>query len=651
CLFSPPADSSLGRLRCQQQEQDEAALAPPALALSSAQLCQAPLECRPCVQVRLALRTAGLGSILGVQLHFLVLGSNRAGWLQVRRRRPEAAGGSLWQVQFECFPVERGRRVLVSLGTIPERGLRLSRSHVVPVEQADPKFGYTWLPATRAILVSVPLGPALGMRLCHQLALECEELPGPFGRQAVVAGGHSAVLPYERLLPCLCIEAAYLHHDSLRTKLCPFQDQPAAYGADLWASMQFHDYSGKSHMAMVLSARCSLRPTAMLCWRESEAGACHSIPNSTATESEQAYTVEKVDVHPLLCFQFSCGNSSHVECPSRAAAAWNVSVNVRAAHLVLRLTSAGPAAFSAALCRPRGSRCEPEGPVHTVTGPHSPGPGPGELSLLLPRRVLGSCLLVWRSDVRFARKQILCPDVARSRVGLVALGLALALVLLGTILLQRCRSLRRLAIGPRGRRPILLLCSPDSEEHQARVCALAGRLRSALGCSVRLGLWEAGSVGRLGALPWLYAQRQLVAREQGTVLLLWSSGSARLYRLWREAAAGSSGSADPHDLFGAAMSCLQSELQGAGPLGDWALAYFGELCPWHHVPPALRLLPCYCLPRELPGLARLLQGTARPRALLPKLLWLRHGPAPGLAARLGCVGPRPPAKPTLPAPS
>uniref|UniRef100_A0A8C3T789 Interleukin-17 receptor C/E N-terminal domain-containing protein n=1 Tax=Chelydra serpentina TaxID=8475 RepID=A0A8C3T789_CHESE len=274
CLYllsSPPADSALPRPRCHQKEQAGAALPPPALALSTARLCQAPHHCQPCVRVRLALHTAGLGSICRLQLDFLVLGTNRASWLQVWRRHPEAAG-ALWQVQFDCFPVESGRRVLVSLRTIPDRGLSLNRSHLVPAEPAGPELRYAWHPEARAIEVSVPEGPALTVRLCHQLALECEELSTPFPRQALVSGGRSLVLPYEFLLPCLCIEASYLHRDSLRTKLCPFQAQPAAYGSELWASMQFHDYSASSeaNMVMVLSARCPLHPTATLCWKESD---------------------------------------------------------------------------------------------------------------------------------------------------------------------------------------------------------------------------------------------------------------------------------------------------------------------------------------------------------------------------------------------
>lgn len=79
----------------------------------------------------------------------------------------------------------------------------------------------------------MPAGRALMVRLCHQLALECEELPQPFHQQVtalppnipipdwrtqslpadapfmlqvLVPGGQHISLPYEFLVPCLCIE-------------------------------------------------------------------------------------------------------------------------------------------------------------------------------------------------------------------------------------------------------------------------------------------------------------------------------------------------------------------------------------------------------------------------------------------------------------
>ncbi|XP_071612190.1 interleukin-17 receptor E isoform X1 [Heliangelus exortis] len=602
------ADSTLSRPRCRRPARPGPPLEPPALWLGQTRLCLPGQRCQPCLRVRLALPAAELRGVRGLQLSFLELGSNRAGRLQVWQRQHREPSSSTWQVQFDCFPAENGRQVLVSLRTIPDRGLVLSRSHLVATEQPGPVFTHTWIPEVRAIEVQVPEGPALMVRLCYQLALECEELPRPFHRQVLVPGGHHVSLPYEFLVPCLCIEASYPHHDSLRSKHCPFQDQPAAYGPELWSSVRFHDYStsSKDQMAMVLSASCPLHPRATLCWREMAAktASCHDVPNSTASEEDQAYTLDKVDVHPQLCFRFSYRNSSHVECPHRPETAWNVSVSVRGLQLHLHLTSSVPAAFSAALCQRQGGQCEPEAPLYTVTRPE--GSAPGELALLLPVEVLGSCVLVWRSDVRFARKQLLCPDVSRRHFGL--LGLALALGLVVTVLLLNCRSTCRPADGAPGGRPVLLLYSPDSEEHLGLVCALAERLRAGLGCDVRLDLWEAGGVGRAGALPWLYAQRGRVGRQRGTVLLLWSRGSTRLFRRWRVGTTdGTPG--DAHDVFGAAMACLHGELGTAGRGGGWVLAYFSRLCSPRDVPRPLRPLPTYRLPRQLPGLLGALRGS------------------------------------------
>lgn len=148
-----------------------------------------------------------------------------------------------------------------------------------------------------------------------------------------------------------------------------------------------------------------------------------------------------------------------------AEPAWNVSLSVRGLQLRLHLTSSVPASFSAALCQHRAGQCEPEAPVYTVTrvsgtgpwgggttttggavpgcadpascfaagrlcpegaGAAAAGAGPGQLRAgkvspsptVVPAPCGGqpcppspfSVPQVWRSDVRFARKQLLCPD-------------------------------------------------------------------------------------------------------------------------------------------------------------------------------------------------------------------------------------------------
>lgn len=43
-----------------------------------------------------------------------------------------------------------------------------------------PEFSFDLLPEARAIQVTIPPGPEVSVRLCHQWALECEDLGGPF---------------------------------------------------------------------------------------------------------------------------------------------------------------------------------------------------------------------------------------------------------------------------------------------------------------------------------------------------------------------------------------------------------------------------------------------------------------------------------------
>lgn len=46
-----------------------------------------------------------------------------------------------------------------------------------------PEFSFELLPEARAIRVTIAPGPEVSVRLCHQWALECEELSSPFEAQ------------------------------------------------------------------------------------------------------------------------------------------------------------------------------------------------------------------------------------------------------------------------------------------------------------------------------------------------------------------------------------------------------------------------------------------------------------------------------------
>lgn len=93
--------------------------------------------------------------------------------------------------------------------------------------------------------------------------------------------------------------------------------------------MNFTDYSQHSQMVMALTLRCPLKLAASLCQRQGWHTICEDFPNATAQESDgvsrvslghgwaglgpraltnsllppQWYVLEKVDLHPQLCFK------------------------------------------------------------------------------------------------------------------------------------------------------------------------------------------------------------------------------------------------------------------------------------------------------------------------------------------------------------
>ncbi|XP_017650288.1 interleukin-17 receptor E isoform X2 [Nannospalax galili] len=538
---------------------------------------------------------------------------------------------------------QESHHISIPSPAISHKGLRSKRTqpsapHQEYLLRAGPEFSFNLLPEARAIQVTVPPGSEASVRLCYQWALECEEMNNPFDAQKIVSGGHTADLPYEFLLPCLCIEASYLQEDTVRRKKCPFQNWPEAYGSDFWKSAHFTDYSQHSQMIMALTLRCPLKLEASLCQRRDPLGSCEDLPNATAQESEGWYVLEKVDLHPQLCFKFSFENNSHVECPhqSESFISWNVSMETEAEQLILHFSSRMYATFSAAWSHPDLGPDTLMPPVYSVS--QTQGLVPVTLDLIIPFPRPGGCILardctrhktgaggipkpggflspllglihslgggdalahmgrdscpqVWRSDVQFAWKHLLCPDVSHRHLGLLTLALLCLTTLLGVVLVLTCR---RLLSGPGRVRPVLLLHTADSEAQRRLVGALAELLRTALGGrrDVIVDLWEGTHVARVGPLPWLWAARERVARERGTMLLLWSSAD-------RSASRGH----DPHVAPLRALLC-------AGPRPLLLLVYFGRLCAKGDIPRPLRALPRYRLLRDLPRLLRALGATS-----------------------------------------
>eukprot|EP00071_Canis_lupus_P028540 XP_022262097.1 interleukin-17 receptor E isoform X10 [Canis lupus familiaris] len=408
-----------------------------------------------------------------------------------------------------CCLSEKGHHIAVPSPDISHKGLRSKRTQPADPKAVEdlprpssqrhegPEFSFDLLSEARAIQVTIPPGPEVSVRLCHQWVLECEELSSPFDTQKIVSGGHAVDLPYEFLLPCLCIEASYLQEDTVRRKKCPFQNWP------------------------------------------------------------------------------------------EASPSWNVSMDTQAQQLVLHFSSRIHATFSAAWSHPSLGQDGFVPPVYSIS--QTQGSSPVTLDLIIPFLKPGSCVLVWRSDVQFSWKHLLCPDVSHRHLGLLILAILALATLLGIVL---ALTRRRPLSGPGGARPVLLLHAADSEAQRLLVGALAELLRAALGGGrdVIVDLWEGTRVARLGHLRCLWTVRPHLAQDQGTVLLMWSS-------------AGPSPARGPDP----SSAPLRAMIRAA-PRRLLLLAYFSRLCAKGDIPQPLRALPRYRLLRDLPRLLRALDA-------------------------------------------
>uniref|UniRef100_A0A674NQ57 SEFIR domain-containing protein n=1 Tax=Takifugu rubripes TaxID=31033 RepID=A0A674NQ57_TAKRU len=445
----------------------------------------------------------------------------------------------------------------------------------------------------------------------------------------------SAVLDFPFLLPCTCVEVYYTYGDSRRNIKCPFLNQNFTV----------------RYVQPVSST--SLPPSA---------GGCR-ITCARPHSGRHKYNTSLLDKHPLMCVQFSLQGSHHVYCPFPAdLSSWEVYLGPGGQGVFLYITSSIPAMFSAQLCLQKDGTCVPLGEIHSVTL--------GLFLLVSPLTLPLPFVQVWRSSPPLIGRRILCPDYTHRRHGLYAVAILMFIFTTAIVITFLHRLTKS---GTTGwlciHKPALLVCSSEQSAHISAVCALASILQGELSATVHMALWALTSqtkdgaragVADLGPLPWLYGQWEAVVKEQGKVLIVWSSEAKTTYEKWKEQRKKGNKTVMSHNnyskfekaheklqentveysktkrkrqkdpgqscndkdsqeepctviapVFMAALACLEGAIKKHKGQGV-ALVYFQGFCHNRDIPKAFRGVPRYCLPQDFRGLLQELGATQGP---------------------------------------
>ncbi|XP_024863518.1 putative interleukin-17 receptor E-like isoform X2 [Kryptolebias marmoratus] len=213
----------------------------------------------------------------------------------------------------------------------------------------------------------------------------------------------SAVLPYSRLLPCLCIEGWSAVTDAPRVQFCPFKDRQE----ELWSGIAFDPLEE----TLIWEPECPITAAVGLCEKR-EDGSCLDLPHSSQNVSRGKVIFAAVDPHPQLCMKFSVESQSWIRCPfADRLKVWNVVLTRQQGHDELQLLSQTKATFSLGLCvKSAGSSECRTTKTHMVHAEKQKA-----VDLKVTGLQCGSCLQVKRLDVTYAPTVLHCFNPCFSR--------------------------------------------------------------------------------------------------------------------------------------------------------------------------------------------------------------------------------------------
>ncbi|XP_072233852.1 interleukin-17 receptor E-like protein [Leuresthes tenuis] len=314
-------------------------------------------------------------------------------------------------VMNDCTEVAPNQQVQVTVKTVPSYcDITWAKTYHTPgcsngdlrrnvPECITGRLSYDVNPEKKELEVSVSdmlQGYDYHLRLCHK-GFICAGT----GANALIKKEQpikSAILPYSRPLPCLCIEGWSVVMDAPRVQVCPFIDRLE----ELWSGITFDPLEE----TLLWEPACSVTAVVALCQKR-EDGVCLDLPRSSQNVSRNKITFAKVDPHPQLCMKFTSGSQSWTRCPfADGIKAWDVVGTRRQGHEELQMFSQIKARFSVGLCAmSAGSSACQVTEAHPV---HVEKHKAFDLKRAAGGAPCNSCLQVKRLDVEYAVTVVHC---------------------------------------------------------------------------------------------------------------------------------------------------------------------------------------------------------------------------------------------------
>uniref|UniRef100_UPI00398E42DA interleukin-17 receptor C-like isoform X2 n=1 Tax=Pristiophorus japonicus TaxID=55135 RepID=UPI00398E42DA len=410
---------------------------------------------------------------------------------------------------------------------------------------------------------------------------------------------------FSDIVPCLCMEVwSATVEDARRQKVCPFSEAEK-FRENIWKlSSLAVEYKGKA-LQWTFSSPCNMLGEISLCSKSGDA-LCHKIPHSR--QKLQVNTLSEfksVDLHPSICIKIISGIHVNVSCPFGADVSplWNVvSKLVQNDVTVTIFQTANKMNFS--ICTVKGDKCKHF--RHNIN----------EINQLMKQLDLGlqDCFQIWRSDVTFSPRIIVCPFEMYTRARwtpLLVLLLILIIIVIITItvkkeILKGCIEVIKwdycattpTAAGPPINRKVLLLYSLDHNQFEMLVNTLSSVLFE-LNIQVAVDLWNRRALGAQGPLPWIHSQKNKITEEGGKILILFSKGASMKYNEWLQSSEGVATIHDPYDGFMASLNCVLPDIMKGNVSEKYVCAYFEDLQSKAEIPEIFNKMPIYNLPSQL----------------------------------------------------